>query len=111
MQQTLLNILTTNLTNNLNNFFSNPWRKLSLILITLLMGFFAGSTVSASMGQTSLWDPSIALAYLIFTEVLSIIIYRRKSNQKTNSFWMNVLNAFKIGFIYMVYLESIKLNY
>ncbi len=110
MQQTRLNSITSNVTNRLNNFFDNPWRKLSVLIIALLAGFFAGSTVSASIGQTSYWDPSIALGYIIITESISMFVYRRNNNQKTNSFWINVLNAFKVGFIYLVYLESIKLN-
>lgn len=106
MQQTRLNLLVTVLINRLNNFFNNPWRKLSLILIALLGGFVLGPTISSSLGQTSVWDPSVALVYLVLTETINLIVYRNSNFRQSNSFWMNVLNGLKMGFIYALFLQS-----
>ena len=105
MQQTRLNVLGRVLITRLNNFFNNPWRKLSLILIALFVGFFLAPTISSSLGQTSAWDSSVAFVYLIFTETISVIVYRNSNLRQDNSFWMNTLNALKIGFIYALYLQ------
>ena len=109
MQNTRLNVLLTTVFIEINRFFSNPWRKLSLIILALFIGFFLSTTVSSSLGQTSLWDPSIALVFLIFSEVVNIIAYRGYSRQD-QPLWINTLNAFKIGFVYGVYLDGIRLN-
>lgn len=110
MQRTRLNLLVTQLGTRLNNFFNNPWRKLSLILIALFGGFFLALAISSSLGQTAIWDTSISLGYLVFTEIISMIVYRNSNLSPTRSFWLNTLNALKIGFVYSLYLQSFVLN-
>lgn len=110
MQETRLNLLLTNSLTRITNFFNNPWRKLSLILINLFLGFFLASGIASSITQTAIWDTSFALSLLIFTEVMSMIVYRNSSSSKNNSLWINALNGLRIGFIYGLYLEAIKLN-
>ena len=109
MQQTRLNLLLTLGFSQISQFFANPWRKLSLILVSLLLGFFVGSGVSSTVGQAGKWDISIAGAYLIFSEIINMIVYRRRANQE-RVLWLDVLNAFKIGFVYCLYLEALKLG-
>ena len=109
MQQTRLNLLLTLGFRQISQFFANPWRKLSLILVSLLLGFFSGSAVTSTVGQAGKWDISVAIAYLIFSEITNMIVYRRRANQG-RVLWLDVLNAFKIGFVYCLYLEALKLG-
>lgn len=109
MQQTRLNSLIGRFFRQFTNFFSNPWRKLSLLIILLLLGFFVANVLTTSSGQSARWDVTIATIFLIFTEFSSFFIYRR-SNPTNKSSWLEMLNTFKIGFAYGLYLEALKLG-
>ncbi len=110
MQRTRLNTLVDNFLNQLNQFFSNPWRRISLILLALFFGIFVGEAVSTTVGQAAQWDVIVAAMILIFTEFVSRIAYRRSASIKTRSLWMDVLNLFKVGITYSLYLEAFKLG-
>jgi energy-coupling factor transporter transmembrane protein EcfT len=107
MQETRLNRLIGRLVNQFFGFLTNPWRQLSLIIICALLGFFLASVITTSAGQSARWDITIALFFLLFTETSSYIIYR-SLNEKPP--WIDLLNSLKIGFVYGLYLESLKLG-
>ncbi len=107
MQETRLNLLLTSLLNQILNFFSNPWRRLSLNIIAFLLGFFLSNTIASIAGQAGRWDVTFAFIFLIFTEGSNIIIYRNRNPNKP--LWRTTLNAFKLGFAYSLYLEGLKL--
>ena len=109
MQQTRLNLLLTLGFRQISQFFANPWRKISLIFLSLLLGFFLASAVSSTYGQEARWDVTVAGVYLFFSEVTNMIVYRRRANQE-RLLWHDVLNTFKIGFVYCLYLEALKLG-
>jgi hypothetical protein len=116
MQETRLNILLNLILNNIRRFFANPWRKLSLIFVFLLFGFFMASAIASTTGQAARWDITVAAILLIFTEISSIIAYRRSANKQrspnstTQSLFIDLLNYFKMGIIYGLFLEAFKLN-
>lgn len=107
MQETRLNLLIERLVNQFFRFFTNPWRQLSLIIICALLGFFLANLITTSAGQSGRWDISIALFFLLFTETTNYIIYRRRNEKPP---WIDLLNSLKIGFVYGVYLEALKLG-
>jgi hypothetical protein len=109
MQETRLNLLFNLALNSFRNFFTNPWRKLALIFILLLLGFFMAPAISTTVGQAAEWDINIAAIFLVFTEVSSIIAYRRRA-ENGRSLVVDLLNSFKIGFVYGLYLEALKLS-
>lgn len=111
MQQTRLNTLVLVFLEKLGEFFSNPWRRLSLIIICLLFGFFAASAISTSLGQEARLDITWSFILVIFCELVSNLVYgRRGDNQKRQSFFLTCLNYFKIGLIYGLFLEAFKLG-
>jgi hypothetical protein len=114
MQRTRLSTLTDAAIQRGSSFFSNPWRRISLIAIALLFGFFFGSAVSTTAGQTASWDIIVAGFLLLFTEMISRWVYRRRQPQpgagNRPSIGKDVLNYFKIGMIYSLYLEAFKLG-
>ena len=110
MQQTRLNSLFNSTGNRLTQFFGNPWRRISLILISLLFGLFIGEAVATTAGQTALWDVVASALIVFWVEWMSRIAYRRQNKQNKKSLWINVLNVFKIGVTYSLFLEAFKLG-
>ena len=113
MQRTRLNNLVTIAEVKLELLFSNPWRKIALSFISILMGFFMGSAIVTTAGQDAAWDVTGAATLFVFTEIVSKLVYGRKvsnSNQFRDSLLLNTLNLFKIGVTYSLFLEAFKLG-
>ncbi|NES72379.1 MAG: DUF565 domain-containing protein [Okeania sp. SIO2D1] len=115
MQNTRFNNLLSSVTNQVTGFLGNPWRRMALILIGFLFGFFLGSAITSTAGQTADWDVITAAFTLLFTEVISRIVYGSKSRKQegTNfprSLLLDSLNALKIGVTYGLFVEAFKLN-
>jgi len=115
MQRTRFNTIVRSTTDRLGELFANPWRRNALLLISLLFGIFMGSAVVTTAGQAARQDVPASAILLLFTEIVSIIVYSRwgRSLSKDNtqvSLWLGVLNIFKIGLAYSLYLEAFKLG-
>ena len=110
MQRTRLSTLVTISSDRLGQFFLNPWRRLSLLLISILLGIFIGEAVSTTAGQTAAWDVLVAGILSIFTEVVSIVVYRSNNPRRDRSLPKDVANAFKIGIMYGLFLEALKIG-
>ena len=115
MQRTRLNTLVDRTGDRLNQFFGNPWRRLSLILISLFFGVFIGEAVSTTVGQEAEWDVIAAGLMVLFTEGVSRLVYGRNRQAQWgrvsgSSLFSDVLNVFKIGVAYSLYLEAFKLG-
>ncbi len=109
MQNTRLNNLFNAIARRLRQWFFNPWRRLSLQIIGLLFGFFLGSAVSTTAGQTAEWDVVVAGILVLLTEITSRIFYSRNFALR-RSLWVNSLNSLKIGLVYSLFLEAFKLG-
>jgi hypothetical protein len=115
MQRTRLNTLVDFTLLRFEQFFSNPWRRTSLILIGFLAGIFVAQAVSTTGGQAAEWDVIMAAFILLFTEIVSILAYRRSRRRTSEenqerSLLLNVLNVFKMGVTYSLFLEAFKLG-
>ncbi len=113
MQQTRLNSLISTAATQLELLFSNPWRRISLSIISVLMGFFMASAIVSSAGQDSVWDTTGAGVVIVFVELLSKWIYghnKRPSVTIRSPIFMDVANKFKIGLTYGLFLEAFKMN-
>ena len=116
MQRTRLNSLVDTIGDRLDRLFNNPWRRISLSLISILLGFFMGSAISTTAGQRSVWDVPAALILLAFVEFVSSLVYGRLSRREQGSLpgrrslYVDALNLFKIGLIYSLFLEAFKLG-
>ena len=49
---------------------NNPWRRYSISLITLLIGYFFGSSIGMISAVVELMDPVAAFLSLVFFEIL-----------------------------------------
>jgi hypothetical protein len=109
MQNTrLVNLLNT-ITGRIWQWFSNPWRRFSLLVISFLFGFFLGTATSTTAGQKAQLDIVVAGFLVLFTEVTSRIFYSRTWTGKT-TIWIESVNILKVGFTYSLFVEAFKLG-
>lgn len=111
MQNTRLNLLLSSFSNQARQFFLNPWRKITLLLISLLLGTFTSVAIVTSAGQQGRLDIIVAAVLLIVTELISWFAYRQTSQSNNQgSSVIEVLNVFKIGVVYSLYIQALVLG-
>ncbi|MDZ8084926.1 MAG: DUF565 domain-containing protein [Nostoc sp. DedQUE12b] len=109
MQNTRLNNLFDAIATRLGQWFFNPWRRLSLLIISFLLGFFLANVASTTAGQRAELDILVAAFLVMLTEITSRIFYHR-SFLSRRSLLVDSLNLLKVGFIYGLFLEAFKLG-
>lgn len=109
MQNTRLNSLVDVTVDRLSSWLRNPWRRLSVLIISLLFGNYLGPTISLVAGQGGQLDVVIAALLAVLTELVSIVVYRRKL-QMGRSLLLDCLNALKVGLIYSLFVEAFKIG-
>ncbi|MEA5502163.1 DUF565 domain-containing protein [Halotia wernerae UHCC 0503] len=109
MQNTRLNNLFESIARSLGQWFLNPWRRLSLLIICFLFGFFLGTAISTIAGQRGTIDIMIAGFLVGLTEIASRIFYSR-SFLARQALWVESINLLKVGFIYSMFVEAFKLG-
>jgi hypothetical protein len=110
MQRTRLSTLATVTSDRLTSFFGNPWRRLSLQAIALLLGIFVGQAVATTAGQSGKWDVPSAGILVVCTELISVFAYRGNRNRQRSPLLRESLNLLKIGITYSLFLEAFKLG-
>ncbi len=96
---------------NLDSFSSwagNPWRRYSLSLILLLLGYFLGSSLGMVSAVVELMDPLAAFLSVIFIEIL-IKVSRTYRFQRKKRFLVLLLDSLRLGLFYGFFTESLKL--
>ncbi|BAS55409.1 MULTISPECIES: DUF565 domain-containing protein [Leptolyngbya] len=109
MQNTRLSTIVNTTAAQLNQTFQNPWRRISLLLISWLLGFFLGSAISTTAGQQAELDIVAAAVIVLVIEVISWLAYGG-SERYRRSLIADVLNSLKIGVMYSLFLEAFKLG-
>lgn len=102
MQNTRLNTFVSGIGQQLNQQLRNPWRRISVLVISLLFGIYIGVSFSAIAGQLAYVDTVVAALVVLFAELVSWLFYRNKGNTR-KAFWVEALNAFKMGLIYSLF--------
>ena len=110
MQNTRLTNIVNVLSTQINILFINPWRRIALILISLLLGFFTATAITSTAGQAANLDVVAAATVTLFTEAISRFTYRYQTKKNSSSLLTDILNSFKIGVIYGMFVEAFKLN-
>ena len=87
---------------------SNPWRRYSILLITLLIGYFLGSSLGMVSAVVELMDPVAAFLSVVFFETL-IVLRRNLRSEKKKKFLLLLLDSFRLGLFYGFFTESLKL--
>lgn len=119
MQRTRLSTLFGQAAQTVSQWIFNPWRRLSVGIISLLFGNFFAVAISATAGQTAEIDIVIAGLLLLLAEFISWLFYRysprlradrQPSPLRPRSYVIEMLNAFKLGMIYGLFVEAFKLG-
>ena len=87
---------------------NNPWRRYSISLIILLIGYFLGSSLGMVSAVVELMDPVAALLSVIFIEIL-IVLRRNLRFEKKKKFLVLLLDSLRLGLFYGFFTESLKL--
>lgn len=110
MQNTRLNTLVVYTSSQVGAWFRNPWRRLSLQVICLLLGFFLGTAVSTETGQSARWDVTAAGLLVVFTELYSRYFYTTRKPGVQRSLLTQSGNMLKIGVTFSLFIEAFKLG-
>jgi Protein of unknown function (DUF565) len=120
VQNTRLNTLIDRIGNQFTQWAENPWRRLSLLIISLLLGNFLASAVATSSGQRTDLDIFTSLFILTIVESISWLTYgtnlgRRKLVENSaiigqRPIWIAILNSLKLGIVYGLFVEAFKLG-
>lgn len=114
MQNTRLNNLINFWIGRLREWLVNPWRRVSIWIIGLLFGFFLGTAISTIAGQMAQLDIFVAAVLLAIVEIINRVIYGSTRTSESafgrRSFGLEVLNATKVGFVYSMFVEALKLG-
>ena len=113
MQDTRLNRVTNALIEQFNQWLSNPWRRISLIVIGLLFGNFVATVAATITGQNADWDLLVAVILLGLIELISWLIYSGRFSRpgsQPRPLPVDVVNAIKLGLIYGLFVEAFKLG-
>ena len=86
----------------------NPWRKYSISLITLLIGYFLGSSLGMISAVVELMDPVAAFLSVVFIEIL-IVLRRNFRYERKKKFLLLLLDSLRLGLFYGFFTESLKL--
>ena len=87
---------------------NNPWRRYSISLITLLIGYFLGSSLGMVSAVVELMDPVAAFLSVVFIEIL-IGLRRNLRFQRNKKFILFLLDSLRLGLFYGFFTESLKL--
>ena len=109
MQNTRLNSLVDVTIDRLSGWLRNPWRRLSVLIISLLFGNYLGPAISLVAGQRGQLDIVIAAILVALMELISVVVYRRKP-QTGRSLLLDCLNAIKVGLTYSLFVDAFKLG-
>jgi membrane protease YdiL (CAAX protease family) len=112
MQNTRLNTLIDRLVKQFTSWAQNPWRRISLIIICLLLGNFLASAIVTTTGQWAELDITVSLVMVAIVELISWLRYSKigRSESGQRSLWIVMLDSLKLGVVYGLFLEAFKLG-
>ena len=86
-------------------YFRSPFRRALFGGISLLGGFYVAQTISLSFGALGVNDVIAAVLCVLFTEYVTRFYYSRPRP----TFSVALLNNFKMGFSYGLFIDAFKL--
>ena len=87
---------------------NNPWRRYSIALIILLIGYFLGSSLGMVSAVLEIMDPVAAFLSVVLIEIL-IALRRNFRFYKKKKFLLLLLDSLRLGLFYGFFTESLKL--
>tara|TARA_B100000900_G_C20583602_1_gene718591 strand:- start:1851 stop:2192 length:342 start_codon:yes stop_codon:yes gene_type:complete len=93
---------------SLSQWAVNPWRRYSLALTILLIGYFFGSSLGMISAVVELVDPVGAFLAVFFIEMM-ILFRRRLRFDKRKKILLLFIDSLRLGLFYGFFTESLKL--
>ena len=87
MQRTRLNTLVNQTTLRFRQWVFNPWRRLAVVLISLLFGNFFATAIAATAGQAAKLDVTISAVLVLVVEFISWLYYRLSPRRLPGGFF------------------------
>lgn len=109
MQRTRLSTLVDRAGQRFSQWVFNPWRRISLAIISLLFGNFFATAISATAGQKAEIDILVAAILVAMVELISWLYHRSRTYEQRTVF-PELLNSFKLGMVYGLFVEAFKLG-
>ncbi|MDX2212995.1 MAG: DUF565 domain-containing protein [Oculatellaceae cyanobacterium bins.114] len=115
MQNTRLNRIVDAVLERSFGWLRNPWRRISLVSISVLFGNFLATAIATVTGQNADWDVSVAAVLVGLTEISSWLVYRTRQPSRADTnpspgILLDILNGTKIGLIYGFFVEAFKIG-
>jgi Protein of unknown function (DUF565) len=114
MQNTRLNTLIDRQVQKFNQWVQNPWRRTSLLIISLLLGNFLASAIATTTGQWTNLDITVSLVMVVIVELISKLKYSNLGKPDSiggqRPLWIAILDSLKLGLMYGLFLEGFKLG-
>ena len=107
-QNTNFQLKIVDIIQTLSIWANNPWRRYSISLIILLIGYFFGSSLGMVSAVVELMDPVAAFLSVVFIEILIVLRRNFRFNNK-KKFLILLLDSLRIGLFYGFFTESLKL--
>jgi Protein of unknown function (DUF565) len=113
MQNTRLNTLVESSLQRTTQWLRNPWRRISVLIISLLFGNFLATAVSTIAGQRAEPDILAAAVVVAIAEVISWLTYAtrpRSAPESSRSWLIEALNGLKLGLLYGLFVQAFTLG-
>ena len=107
-QKTNFQLRIVEIIQTLSIWGNNPWRRYSIALITILIGYFLGSSLGMVSAVVELMDPVAAFLSVVFIEIL-IALRRNFRFERKKKFLLILLDSLRLGIFYGFFTESLKL--
>ena len=107
-QKTKFQLLVIDNFDSLSQWAVNPWRRYSLAITILLIGYFFGSSIGMISAVVELIDPVGAFLSVSFIEIL-IQFRRRLRFDRRRKLFLLLIDSLRLGLFYGFFTESLKL--
>ena len=107
-QKTNFQLKIVEIVQTLSIWGNNPWRRYSISLIAILIGYFLGSSLGMVSAVVELMDPVAAFLSVVFIEIL-IVLRRNFRFERKKKFLILLLDSLRLGLFYGFFTESLKL--
>lgn len=106
-EDTRLRRLPSTIARVYTEYLSGPGQQLMLGALFLLFGFYLAGSLSTIFGAAGFWEPVIALLPLFLVVTIDREYYLREPSERSNT--LKLFNAAKVGFLFGVALDALKL--
>ena len=107
-QKTKFQLLVIDNLDSLSKWAINPWRRYSLALTVVLIGYFFGSSIGMISAVIELLDPVGAFFSVFFIEILIQFRLRLRFNRRKKILVL-LIDSLRLGLFYGFFTESLKL--